>query len=561
MMKCPSCGYENRTGARFCQGCGAVLEVESGTRPLAEAKVAFAPLPEGALLHDGQYEIVEVRTTGAQLNVYVAEDATPIRLCPNCQTETSDPEEQFCPSCGADLSGIEPLLLRYVIQESPDEQAFATEAYLLDIGSEHPGLLLAHDIFSEAPYGPTRRYLVESEFSPLLATSLSVPQELHHVLEWGASLARALDYLHRHNVSLGGVVLNHIALVGNEACWTNLSAARVIPPEAHPAATTYFAQDVQGLGAVLLHLATGEQQTNRIQLPEQVAMAFSQALTAPTTPSADAFATALEAAIQEIRRPTAATLVVGHRTDVGQERALNEDSLLALDLAAVFRSTSTPVSLFAVADGMGGHQAGDVASKLAIQVIARRALNDVFPPVATGESLPAADQWLTGSVLAANRSVYDHRKAAGTDMGTTLVMALIVGDVVTIANVGDSRAYLLKKSGIAQITTDHSLVERLVATGQITPQEAAVHPQRNIIYRVLGDKPQVESDLFEQTLAPGEAVLLCSDGLSGLVTDERIWRIWHTSTSPQDACDRLVEAANQAGGEDNITAVIVEVTV
>jgi protein phosphatase len=166
---------------------------------------------------------------------------------------------------------------------------------------------------------------------------------------------------------------------------------------------------------------------------------------------------------------------------------------------------------------------------------------------------------MVSATRAANQDVYDQRKVADSDMGTTLVMALVIGDTATIANVGDSRAYLLTQDKIAQITTDHSLVERLVATGQITRVEAAHHPQRNVIYRVIGDKPRTDIDTFEQRLAPGEALLLCSDGLSGMVSDDQMWLIWHTSTSPQEACDRMVEAANQAGGIDNITVVIVQI--
>jgi protein phosphatase len=159
--------------------------------------------------------------------------------------------------------------------------------------------------------------------------------------------------------------------------------------------------------------------------------------------------------------------------------------------------------------------------------------------------------------MEANHSVYDRRRAAGTDMGTTLVAALVSGDLATVANVGDSRAYVLAQDEVFQITTDHSLVERLVATGHITPEEAHHHPQRNIIYRVIGERPEVDVDIFEQRLSPGEALLLCSDGLSGTVADNQIWQIWRTSTSPQEACERLVEAANQAGGQDNVTVVIV----
>jgi protein phosphatase len=315
---------------------------------------------------------------------------------------------------------------------------------------------------------------------------------------------------------------------------------------------------VQGLAQVLLYLATGQQQITHLQLPEQAVIPFSQALIAPTRITPPALATALDAALKELRRLASITLVVGRRTDVGQERMLNEDSLLTLEVTPVFRSVSTPVGLFVVADGMGGHEAGDVASRLTVQAIAQQAASEMLSRAAAGEPPPDARQWLTATILAANRAVYERRQAADTDMGTTLVMALVVGDTATIANVGDSRAYLLERSAIAQITTDHSLVERLVATGHITPEEAANHPQRNIIYRVIGDQPRVEADVFQRRLEPGEALLLCSDGLSGTVPDERMWEIWRTSTSPQAACDRLVEAANQAGGEDNITVVIVQ---
>ena len=582
-MKCPNCGYENRDTAHFCHRCGTALTAQNPagsdvsqhptqplifppssqlptTHPLPEASVAFAPLPEGALLRDGRYMIEEIHATNERLNVYLVEDATPVRLCPNCRRETSDPQEQYCFSCGADISSIEPLHLRYLMQESADEQTFAAEAQLLEIHLEHPSLLLPRDIFVEAPYGPPRHYQVEMEFSPPLATSLPVPQELNRVLKWGISLADALDYLHRHQVALREIDLNHIAVEGKEARWVHLTAAYVVPPAAHSQAVAHFAEDVKGLAAALFHLMAGEQQPTDVQLPEQVAMTLSQALTAPTSITAGDFAMALEDGLQELRRPVSVTLVVGHRTDVGQERSLNEDSLLTLDSAPVFRSISTPVGVFAVADGMGGHEAGDVASQLAVQAISQQAINGVLSPAAAGKSLPDARQWLTDATQAANQAVHDQRRTAGTDMGTTLVMALLVGDKATIANVGDSRAYLLKEDGIAQITIDHSLVERLVATRQITREEAAHHPQKNVIYRVIGDKPRVEVDLFEQRLAPGEALFLCSDGMSGMVPDDLVWQIWHTSTSPQEACDRLVEAANQAGGEDNITVVIVQVS-
>lgn len=581
-QKCPDCGYRNRGSAQFCHRCGTVLVKQdpadletqptfptiprppvaipsSDTRPLSKVSVAFAPLPEGALLRNGQYVVLELRNTNEHSNTYLAENITPIRLCPNCQAETFNSKERFCFACGAALSDIEPLHLRYLVHESANEQTFMMEAQLIEMHLEHPGLLLPYDVFVESPYGTFRHYLVESEFVPPLATSISVPQELDRVLEWGTILAQAMDYLHSHYIILREISLKQIAIPGNKARWTHLSAATTIPPEDRSMAEHHFAKDVRELATLLTYLSTGPRQDIHTQMPKQAAEAFHQALSEPTGITASQFAAALEDTLQKLHRPTSVTFVVGHHTDVGQERSLNEDSLLALSTSSVYRSVSRPVGLFAVADGMGGHQAGDIASRLAIQTISQRAVDEVLSSVTAGKPLPDLNQWIMSTTKAANQSVYDQRQGAGTDMGTTLVMALVVGDTATISNVGDSRAYLLTQDKIVQITTDHSLVERLVATGQITRAEAAHHPQRNVIYRVIGDKPRTDIDTFEQRLAPGEALLLCSDGLSGMMPDEKIWYIWQTSTSPQEACDRLVEAANQAGGVDNITVVIVQI--
>jgi serine/threonine protein phosphatase PrpC len=170
-----------------------------------------------------------------------------------------------------------------------------------------------------------------------------------------------------------------------------------------------------------------------------------------------------------------------------------------------------------------------------------------------------AQRWLADAVQAANAAVYNHRQLTGTNMGTTLVAALVIGDTAHIANVGDSRTYLITNDGtIRQITIDHSLVERLVALGQIEPDEARIHPQRNVIYRTIGDKEDAEVDFFVQKLNPGDSLLVCSDGLSGKVEDTEIWRLVSRSRSPQEACEQLVQTANDHGGDDNITVIIVQ---
>jgi serine/threonine protein phosphatase PrpC len=273
---------------------------------------------------------------------------------------------------------------------------------------------------------------------------------------------------------------------------------------------------------------------------------------------AQEFSQRLEAELQRMRRPSSISLIVGQKTDVGQVRTLNEDSLLTLQTTPVYRSKSRPTGVFVVADGMGGHDAGDVASQLTCNIIGEGTLADIMPAATQAKSLPDPSSWLEEITRAANQAVYEQRQAAHSDMGTTLTMALVSGDTATIANVGDSRAYHLTPEAITQITTDHSLVERLVAAGQITQAEAVDHPQKNVIYRVMGDRAKVDVDIFDQKLGVEEGILLCSDGLSGMIADDEIWHIWKTSYSPQEACDRLVEEANRAGGEDNITVLIVQ---
>jgi protein phosphatase len=207
---------------------------------------------------------------------------------------------------------------------------------------------------------------------------------------------------------------------------------------------------------------------------------------------------------------------------------------------------------------MGGHAAGEIASGTIINSIAMLALKELFPAQLTG---PVVDrqEWLRHAVETANLDVLGLRKSAGTDMGSTLVSAVVERNKAYIAHVGDSRAYLINANEIRQLTTDHSLVERLIATNQITRQEARYHPQRNVIYRTMGDKSKLDVDVSEHLLSEGDCLLLCSDGLSGMIDDQVMQKIVHQASSPQEACDRLVEAANAAGGDDNISVIIVQI--
>ncbi len=524
----------------------------------------FQALPEGAFVGDEAYYIASLRTEGTDHNVYGVEEARPIFPCPNpeCGYLENSAGETICASCGTSLNGVMPVHRRHQLHEYRDSAAVTMAARVTDLGLSHPGLLL-YRYFAERPYGRhDRHYLVLPDPMPLLASQVPIPQKVGRVLGWGAQLADALAYLHDHGVGWQQVAPDHIALRERRAMWIDFAGAQMLSSDESQAAEQR-ARDVVGLASVMLYLATGEDSyPPRASLPEVATAVFDRALgDKAEVITAEALAEAFKAAVAAIRHPTTVHLRVGRHTDVGMVRDLNEDSLLTLELDRVHRSISRPIGLYVVADGMGGHSAGDVASGLAINTIAEKMATHLLVPQLTDDINSESfdpQRWLAEAIQAANRAVYAHRQSAGTNMGTTLVAAIIIGDVAHIANVGDSRAYLINDDGIRQITTDHSLVERLIAMGQITPNEARTHPQRNVIYRTIGDKEEAEADFFVQRLSPGDSLLLCSDGLSGKVEDEEIWRLVQSCRSPQEACERLVQAANDNGGDDNVTVIIVQ---
>jgi protein phosphatase len=222
-------------------------------------------------------------------------------------------------------------------------------------------------------------------------------------------------------------------------------------------------------------------------------------------------------------------------TDVGRQRDTNEDALLV----------SPP--FFAVADGMGGAKAGEVASHLA---------TDVFQEDDGGDDSP--ETRLAHIAREANRRIYElsSKDEARRGMGTTLTAAMVTGREVSIGHVGDSRAYRLRDGQLDQLTKDHSLVAELERRGEITPEAAESHPQRSIITRALGPEPEVDVDTYTINGKPGDVYLLCSDGLTSMVSDDEVASILRAAANLEEGAEALVRAANQSGGKDNITVVL-----
>jgi len=223
------------------------------------------------------------------------------------------------------------------------------------------------------------------------------------------------------------------------------------------------------------------------------------------------------------------------RSDVGRQRSVNEDDLVV----------SPP--FFAVADGMGGAKAGEVASKIAA---------GTFEGEADSGEPPEAQ--LARILREANRRIYELalKDESHHGMGTTLTAAMVHGNEISFAHVGDSRAYVLRSGDLEQLTSDHSLVAELERSGQISPEAAEHHPQRSIITRALGPEPEVEVDTYTVTGRDGDLFLLCSDGLTSMISDQEVASILRSSESLEEAADALVRAANQSGGKDNITVVL-----
>lgn len=542
---CPQCKSENASNgpSKFCNTCGAPL-------PSTDNVIGTArpPLPPGTMIQ--QYRVLELRQDG-QPQIYSVLDSghngQRIRKCtnPKCGTyhsNVSSGPETICTQCGSPLSN-EPLQLHMRrCVSAPSDTARA----LMDRSMAHSHLLLPLDYLLVN----NEHYLITPPFSP---TPIQIEQQ--KLLEDSLDLTNALGVLHCGGVSFQGEISkDRLAWENHHLAWNLVENSVSI----NSAAEDARARDTFAVAKFLYHLLTrtNEFTPQALGIPS-VDDVFRAALVERKFASPAAFREALAKSLQPSeQRPM--EISVGRLSHVGMERQLNEDSMLALDMNIVRQSQGQPRGLFAVADGMGGHAAGEVASGLIVQTLMEKALKELFAQWAAGSSGLDLQTWVKQAVLAANQAVYTRGKGAGVDMGSTLALAVVDGVAVYLAHVGDSRIYRVNAETIDQLTTDHSLVERLVATGQITREQARTHDQKNVIYRTVGDKLNLEVEQATHTFAPGDWLLLCSDGLSGMVEDAYLQKIILTSTSPQQACEALITAANQAGGEDNITAVVIK---
>ena len=242
---------------------------------------------------------------------------------------------------------------------------------------------------------------------------------------------------------------------------------------------------------------------------------------------------------------------IGMLTDVGQVRPVDEDSILVADLSFGVNSESSKFLLLAVADGMGGHAKGEEASKIALNAIVRAVIPDLL------NNTPFT-KILEKGIQNANQDILDYtaENPEASGMGTTSVCAVVKDNQIHLANVGDSRAYRVSDDEICRVTKDHSYVQALIDEGDITEEQAREHPRKNEITRAVGIMPSIEGDTMKLTLDSDESLLLCCDGVIAHLSDDYIHKIISDSPDPQTACQEIVDMANERGGSDNISLII-----
>lgn len=250
-------------------------------------------------------------------------------------------------------------------------------------------------------------------------------------------------------------------------------------------------------------------------------------------------------------------ITFGQSSDIGLVRSNNQDAAMSFFFTSATADDRPDFGIFIVADGMGGHHDGEKASAIAVKTVTTHLTQNVYLPILSGNTdVPPISEVMVMAVQKANNDIIKHVPEGGT----TVTAVGVLGDLAYIAHVGDSRAYLITKDNIEQITRDHSLVQRLIELDQITQDEVHDHPQKNVLYRALGQNDNVEVDISTRRLPPNSRVLICSDGLWGLITEKDLFEIAMNHTDPQQACEKLVALANTNGGTDNITAIILKIS-
>lgn len=579
---CANCGAgDNEPSSRFCQTCGSKLGSVL-THPVPPP----APAETGRVI-GGRFLIQSLLWTGPTYNAYAA--------------RAEDQPDLLYSIIERRLSPDDPLAAVSPVSESPT--GGRTSGSLEEAGAafERFGLFkpIEHALEGES------LYIVFEEFQGQAFVHLDQIDE-KQTRAIALQLCALAEQFHRNGWVYNGfepynIVLvedSRVRLIGFDRArqtGTTTEENPIYPSRGYTAPELFDDEavydersDVYSIGAVLQFLLTGESLASSegagLYPVATVFPDFERLLQRALNPNPTLrFQSILDLreALTSLNLPV--ILQSGHFTDVGLARELNEDSLLALNLTQYFESVQTQIGLYIVSDGMGGEAAGEVASRVTVRGVAEWVTEKLIsaslkstheeiiaaPTQTGGLRLAIADgnemattEMLRQAVVHANREVLAYARANPDErgLGATVTVAMVVGEVLTISHVGDSRCYVLSGDRFDQVTEDHSLVQKMVNTGNLTRSEARIHPYRNVIYRSIGADEVVEIDIIRRKLRSGDIIMLCSDGLNGMLSDDQIRDILLVNPDPNAAAKELVVAANAAGGEDNTSVIVVRIT-
>lgn len=501
---------------------------------MANGNTRPPPFPPGTHLSE-HYSIEGLVRLAEGRMYYLANDDRPDRprrFCWECGNDETPRNRAACVNCGASLAPR-----RFLVSVRWDREGFEPYARFFEKHFDHPGIIAPVDMFfqdgvlcSVTPW--SGESLMIDEGSPLL---------IKRVLDMAQRAAGMLAFLHVQGISLGSLTrANFLVRNSREFLLFDPDVASVYDT---PVPEPNRKLEISQLGGILRRYTP----VHATRLMNFFVSAEEGTFTSPL-----AFGRALEDIIdQGEEKLSLKRNNIGAMTDVGLCRVLNEDNWGWTRLA-------DDVFLYAVADGMGGHECGEVASQMAVETLCRVAHERVG--TATQLAAEALENILDEAFQTANNTIKEHSEQMGNDMGTTLVTAMVLENrSALVANVGDSRGYLMRRGTLHQITRDHSLVARMVEQHRITPEEARNHPHSNILLRTVGTERNVEIDIFRVELEPGDRMLLCSDGLWGEVEDDEIEALLNRYEDPRVLCRELIRSAHQGGGRDNVTVVIVQI--
>jgi serine/threonine protein phosphatase PrpC len=499
---------------------------------VALSKTRPAPFQPGTRLGD-HYAIEGLVRLGEGRMFYLANDNRPdmaTRKCFECGTTDTPRSETHCVQCGAEHRPR-----RFMVSARWDAELFEPYERYQRLNLTHPGLVPTIDtlqvdsvICTITEWG--QETLMVDEGAPIARTQM---------IDLALRTVGLLAFLQTNGVEIAP--LTQANFIRTDSGDFKLFDLEIRGVQGGPLSTERIQPGLESLARTLRRFSA----VHDLSLMTALEGAIRGRYTLPME-----FGRALESAIpvipEEKTAPTAAAM-----TDVGLLRVLNEDNWGWIQL--------TPdVQLYVAADGMGGHEAGEVASRMAVDTICREA--SVRFERANQISPETLENILDESFQAANNGIKDHSEQMGNDMGTTLVAALVYqNSLAFVANVGDSRGYLMRDSVLHQITRDHSLVARMVEQNRLTPEDARHHPHSNILLRTVGTERNVEIDIFSVELEQGDRLMLCSDGLWGEIEDEDIEAILNHYQDPRVVCREMIRAAHHGGGKDNITVVMAEI--